>query len=143
MLKILIAIAFTALPAVAQSPTAPYAPWMLAKNQPGFNEQLANAPVIVANYTMQVGNPLVVVACTGCILTLPPCRPGTTMAAIAVYPWTPSGPEPAVQPQGADVWVINQTTGQPGVGFARGMVPYQTSIYTALPTANGCQWQAN
>lgn len=137
---IAIALSITVLPAVAQSP---YAPWMLPPSQPGFNAQLANAPVIVANYTMQLGNPLIVVACTTCTLTLPPCKAGTTMEAIAVYPWTISGPEPSVQPQGSDVWVINQTTGQPGVSFARTMVPYQTSVYTALPTANGCQWQLN
>jgi hypothetical protein len=145
MLKaILIALTLSALPVVAQSPTAPYSQWMLPRNQPGFNEMLANAPVIVSNYQMVPGSPIIVVACNnGCVLTLPKCSPGTTMEAISAYPWTLTGPEPAVQPQGADVWVVNQTTGQPGVSFARTMVPYQTSVYTALPTANGCQWQIN
>jgi hypothetical protein len=138
-----IAIVVVALPAPAQSPTAPYSPWMLARNQPGFNEMLANAPVVVANYQMQLGSPLIVVACNSCTMTLPPCKAGTTMEAIATYPWTLSGPEPVVQPQGSDVWVINQATGQTGVSFGRTMAPYQTSVYTALPTANGCQWQLN
>jgi hypothetical protein len=143
--RIFIAIALfvSGLPAVAQSPFPNYAPWMLPPNRPGFNEQLANAPVVTTNYTMQLGNPLIVVSCASCTLTLPKCAPGITLEAVTTYPWTMSGPEPAVQPQGADVWVINQTTGQLGVNFPRTMVPYSTSVYTALPTANGCQWQWN
>lgn len=103
-----------------------------------------NAPVIVANYQMQLGSPLVVVACNNaCVLTLPKCAPGETLEVIPTYSWSLTGQEPSVQPMAGDVWLIDQTTGESGVFFQRELPPYLTQLYQALPTASGCEWQNN
>jgi hypothetical protein len=143
--RILISIALSicVLPAVAQSPTAPYSPWMLP-HTPGFNQQLLAPTNVTANFNMTASAPVLRISCADCVLSLPPCAAGQTFLLIPAYPFTlsstPTGP--TIVPAGTNTWTIGASGGQPGASFSRFVNPFYPSQVAAIgaPAPAGCQW---
>jgi hypothetical protein len=142
MLKLMLALALTALPAVAQSPNAPYSSWMLP-HTPGFDKSLRSPLNVTANLQMTVGNPVLFVSCASCTLTLPACSAGTVFQLIPGYLINPAPANtvgPSIVPAGADTWTIGASGSQPGANFSRSVPPFWPSEVLAIGTPGGCEW---